>query len=219
MERLKTKITTIKFKYKDSIVFIPLGLYFSEDEHKHFLIISAKNFGVKDFFNFIVTTENPYMYFKNTYYLSNHGETKSTGSRRSVTDMLGLYFTYFPERMSEVEITRFLKCIKYFRFNEKGTDTYHLVLHYCNEPEKVVMLTTKTVDSAFNKSIDRTKSPMSRIPFFNEDSEDYLWLEVDTGWEDVYDYCENFSYAVIDTQENHTDNFTYTELYNYFEEL
>lgn len=53
--------------------------------------------------------------------------------RRSLTDILGVYFTIFPERFSKKEVLKFIKA--FYKINLKSK---RLLGHYCTTPHKVV---------------------------------------------------------------------------------
>lgn len=117
----------------------------------------------------------------NTYYWKTKEKLvreKDTHSRRSLTDLLGLYITYFPNRNRESSIIKFIREFKQFCLE------YNYIGHYCTSPEKVVFV--KNVYGF--KEAKFKNSPMSTI----------TWALYEELGEYDEDYCDDEGYEGVE---------------------
>jgi len=164
------KIRRKKVKVSDFYFYITLNNRFQEDDENYFFANINKD--IYSFLEFLSGKKGiviPYNYFKYTRKFIGEGWETEFVSRRSFTDILGMYFTYFPNvKINEKNILEFTKVFLKF------LKDYDYVGHFCNTPNKIVFMKKNINYIGFKKEFLFEGIPLQKINHIDwENTEEY----------------------------------------------
>ena len=202
MKRSKLKHQYVRVM-QDTIMKYPVNLYLAfkygkgnklgeevENELLDILAETKDKKKIKAFLRFLYPKGATNRYIT-TYFINKKKDVVRKGwGRRSLSDLVGIYVTYFPEENNEEGILNFIREYKKFAM-ENG-----IIGHYCNEPEKVVFLQLNTSYNTFIKS-RYDDIPLSKFSF--ELNEKGYYEDEENGKIDVTD--GRWSHAIVDDDE------------------
>ena len=181
-------------KEVDGVIFkIPQNIYLREREEKEYFKKIKKIKTAYEFLSFVYKeAEDTYNYIGTRQYLT---ESKlfitESRNRRSFTDLLGLYLTYFPEEDNTEGILKFTQAL-YQLCEEKG-----LIGHYCTSPRKIVFF-INAISSDFYKKWKAEDYPLLKgyFPDLVDKEEEIEWLQAldDNSYLDVIDFKDGLTF-------------------------
>jgi len=178
----------------------PINYYLSESKEEKLLemIGENKSMSAEAYLRWMLEeSENSYLDTFPNYYIINSGQEKpykEESYRRSMTDILGCYLTYFPNRNNSASIWVFIKAFV------KVLEEYNYIGHFCTDPYKVVFYKPYESDHEIKCKWDGI--PLSRLTwlFEEEDAEedDDVEYEDEDGETRLASVCD-YNYLYVDT--------------------
>lgn len=178
----------------------PINYYLSESKEEKLLemISENKSMSAESYLRWMLEeSEDSYLdTFPNYYIVDEEQEKpyKEASYRRSMTDILGCYLTYFPNRNNSASIWVFIKAFV------KVLEEYNYIGHFCTDPYKVVFYKPHHRDDDFLCKWDNI--PLSRLTWLFEEEgaeeDDELTYEDKEGnTREVY--VNDYNYLHVDT--------------------
>lgn len=182
----------IKFLVPINIYLIDRDIYYGSGGDEIIYLKYKKDITAVDFLNTILKSNTNLC----SMYLDEKGFKKiEANQRRSFTDLLGIYLSYFPKRNNEEGIIEFVKTFKKIALDN------NILGHYCSTPKKIVFIKDKpTLEYGYSKYLNK------EIPIMKGYYEDLCTKEEIAAWEtfkvnnsflNVQEYTDNLSFEKI----------------------
>lgn len=186
----------------------PTKIYISISSKEDIILTKINSGEIKSPYQFLVNlvevNQSSYALFPTTEQedYADCGFEDDCSHRRSLTDLLGIYLTYFPTRNTKPGIWRFIK--DFVRFGNE----YNIIGHYCTDPEKIVFY--KPESNYLEMRCKYRNIPLSRLGhelYYGEEDEedsDLIYIEECS---DFVDRCD-YSYMAVPDDEDSQDLIT-----------
>ncbi len=179
----------------------PINYYLSEKREEELLEMIERNskMSAESYLRWMLeeSTKNYYLNTFPNYYIINEEQEKpfkEESYRRSMTDILGCYLTYFPNRNNSASIWVFIKAFV------KVLEEYNYIGHFCTDPYKVVFYKPHDSDHDFKCKWDDI--PLSRLTwlFEEKDAEEDEVVEYENKDGETKEvYVNDYNYLHVDT--------------------
>ena len=193
MERkpIKYKTKTVK----EYTLIYPINFYLHQEEEtkllgfiKHNPKMTAKSY-LRWMFD--ICKNHYFDFFHNYYYDKSNNVFIEDAHRRSMTDILGCYLTYFPTRDTKKGIWNFIRAFV------KVCEEYNYIGHYCEVPEKVVFRRSYSYDTDFKCKWENVPLTTLTWELHGFDFDDELLIKTSDGDSELV-FVDDYNFLVTD---------------------